>query len=71
MPERTSNPTVLQTATLTYKEVQDDIWLVSFMGLYRSGGKDSAAVKQPFWSQGVKYVFGTFCKGCLRTVHCF
>ena len=36
--------------------------------LYRSGGKDPAALKQPFWTKSVKDVFGTFCKGCLRTV---
>ena len=35
----------------------------------QEGGEDSAAFKQPFWSKGVKYVFGTFCKGSLRTVH--
>src|SRR5262245_56620887 len=33
--------------------------------LHRSRGKDSAALKQPFWPQGVKYVFGT---RWLRTV---
>jgi len=31
-------------------------------------GEDFAAFKQPFWSEGVYYVFGTFCKGSLGTV---
>src|ERR1700736_1541738 len=37
--------------------------------LYRSGGKNPAALKQPFWPESVNYVSGTFCKGSLRTVH--
>jgi hypothetical protein len=37
--------------------------------LHRSRGKDSATLKQPFWPKGVKYVFGTFCKASLRSVH--
>src|ERR1700732_1534207 len=36
--------------------------------LYRSGGKNPAALKQPFWPESVNYVSGTFCKGSLRTV---
>jgi hypothetical protein len=50
------------------KEVDDGIWLVSFMD-YDLGyigleerGKDSAILKQPFWPKDVNYVFGTFCK---------
>src|ERR1700733_7660239 len=36
--------------------------------VHRSGGKNAAALKQPFWPQKVKDVSGTFCKGSLRTV---
>lgn len=39
--------------------------------LHRTRGKDSAAFKQPFWPKGVSYVFGTFFKGSLRTVHLY
>src|SRR5690242_16273491 len=37
--------------------------------LHRSRGKDSAALRQPFWPKGVSYVSGTICKGCLRIEH--
>jgi hypothetical protein len=36
--------------------------------LYRSGGKNPAALKQPFWPKSVNYVSGTFCKRSVRTV---
>ena len=65
--------TVFAGQAVGIKEVHDDIWLVSFMDfdsrLYRFRGEDSATLRQPFWPKGVSYVFGTFCKGCLRTVH--
>ena len=55
------------------KEVDDGIWLVSFMdydlGYIDLEEKNSATLKQPFWPKDVNYVFGTFCKGSLRTVH--
>ena len=64
--------TVFAGQAVGIKEVHDDIWLVSFMDfdsrLYRFRGEDSATLRQPFWPKGVSYVFGTFCKGCLRTV---
>ena len=54
------------------KEVDDGIWLVSFMdydlGYIDLEEKTLQPLKQPLWPQGVSYVFGTFCKGCLRTV---
>jgi len=34
--------------------------------LHRSGGKNSAASRQPFWPKSVTYVAGTFCYPCLR-----
>ena len=48
------------------KEVDDGIWLVSFMdydlGYIDLEDKDAAALTQPFWPKGVSYVSGTFCK---------
>ena len=35
-------------------------------GLYRSGGKNSAAPQQSLWAKSVTYVLGTFCYPCLR-----
>src|ERR1700745_425681 len=34
--------------------------------LHRSGGKNSAASRQPFWPESVTYVSGTICHLCLR-----
>src|SRR6202043_708134 len=34
--------------------------------LHRSGGKTSAASRQPFWPKSVTYVSGTICHLCLR-----
>ena len=54
------------------KEVDDGIWLVTFMdydlGYIESGGKNPAALEEPFWPKSVNYVSGTFCKGSLRIV---
>ena len=48
------------------------IWLVSFMnydlGYIDLEEKTLQALQKPFWPKGVNYVFGTFCKGSLRTV---
>jgi hypothetical protein len=51
------------------KEAHDDIWLVGFMdydlGYIDLEEKTLQPLNNPF---GPKvYVFGTFCKGCLRT----
>src|SRR5207245_5286525 len=37
--------------------------------LHRSGGKNSAAARQPFWPKRVTYVAGTFCNPCVRAGH--
>ena len=34
--------------------------------LHRSGGKNSAAPRKPFWPKSVTYVSGTICHLCLR-----
>jgi len=54
------------------KEVEDDIWLVSFMdydlGYIDLEEKTLRPLNNPF---GPKvYIFGTFCNGSLRTVQC-
>ena len=53
------------------KEVDDGIWLVSFMNydpwLYRLGGENPAAPRKPFRGKSVTRVSGTFCYLCLRT----
>jgi hypothetical protein len=39
--------------------------MISVTSIWR---KKPAALGQPLWPKGVNYVFGTFCKGSLRTV---
>jgi hypothetical protein len=54
------------------KEVDEGIWLVSFMdydlGYIDLEEKTPATLRQPFWPKGVNHVLGTFCKGSVRTV---
>ena len=54
------------------KEVQDDIWLVSFMdydlGCFELETRVLEPLENPFGPKRVNYVFGTFCKGSRRTV---
>jgi len=38
-------------------------------GLYRSGGKNTAAPRQSFWAYSVTYVLGTKCYLCVRSGH--
>ena len=62
--------TVLAGQTLGIKEVDDGIWLVSFMhydlGYYRSGAENPATPRQPVRPEVVTHVLGTFCYPCLR-----
>ena len=53
------------------KEVDDGIWLVSFMDYdlgYIDLEEKTLQPLKPFWPEGVSYVYGTFCKGCIRIV---
>jgi hypothetical protein len=65
--------TVFAGQALGIKEVEEGIWLVSFMeydlGYIDLEGKTLQPLDNPFWPKGVNYIFGTFCKGSLRTVH--
>jgi hypothetical protein len=62
--------TALAGQAVGIKEVDDRIWLVVlWTRLYRSGGKSFAALTYSLWPKSVSYVFGTLCKGCLRTIH--
>jgi hypothetical protein len=65
--------TALAGQAVGIKEVDDGIWLVSFMdydlGYIDLEEKTLQPTTQPFWPKGVNYVLGTFCKGSLRTVH--
>ena len=65
--------TVLAGQRLGIKEVDDGIWLVSFMrlrsGLHRSGAKNPATPRQPLRAEGVTHVLGTVCYLCVRAGH--
>jgi hypothetical protein len=65
--------TVFAGQALGIKEVEEGIWLVSFMeydlGYIDLEEKTLQPLDNPFGPKGVNYVFGTFCKGSLRTVH--
>ena len=62
--------TVLAGQRLGIKEVDDGIWLVSFMhydlGYHRPGAEDLATPRQPVRPEVVTHVLGTFCYLCLR-----
>ena len=68
--------TVMAGQKLGLKEVDDAIWLVSFMTydlghdlrsrIYRSGAKNFANHRQPVRHQTVTHVLGTFCDLCLQ-----
>jgi hypothetical protein len=62
--------TVFAGQSLGIKEVDEAIWLVSFMllrsGIYRSGAEDLANHRQPVRHEVVTHVLGTFCHPCLR-----
>ena len=64
--------TVLAGQRLGIKEVDDGIWLVSFMrydlGYIDSGTEDLADHRQPVRHEVVTYVLGTNCYLCLRAV---
>ena len=66
--------TVLAGQRLGIKEVDDGIWLVSFMhydlGYYRSGAENLATPRQPVRPEVVTHVLGTFCYPCLRAGQC-
>ena len=61
--------TVLAGQRLGIKEVDEGIWLVSFMHYdlgYRSGAENLAAPRQPVRPEVVTHVLGTFCHPCVR-----
>ena len=62
--------TVLAGQRLGIKEVDDGIWLVSFMhydlGYYRPGAENLATPRQPVRHEVVTHVLGTICYPCLR-----
>ena len=65
--------TVLAGQKLGIKEVDDGIWLVSFMhydlGYYRPGAENLATPRQPVRHEVVTHVLGTICYLCLRAGH--
>jgi hypothetical protein len=66
--------TVFAGQAVGIKEVGKGIWLVSFMdydlGYIDLEEKTLQPLNNPL-ARSVNYVFGTFCKGSLRTVHEF
>jgi len=51
------------------KEVDDGIWLVSFMDYdlgYIDLEEKTLQPLKPFWPEGVSYVYGTFCKEAVK-----
>ena len=62
--------TVLAGQSLGIKEVDDGIWLVSFMrydlGYHRPGAEDPATPRQPLRPRVVTHVLGTFRYLCVR-----
>ena len=62
--------TVLAGQRLGIKEVDDGIWIVSFMRLrsrlHRSGAENPATPRQPLRAQVVTHVLSTFCYPCVR-----
>jgi hypothetical protein len=63
--------TVMAGQKLGIKEVDEAIWLVSFMhyGIHRSGAENLANHRQPVRLEVVTHVLGTFCHPCLRAGH--
>jgi transposase InsO family protein len=65
--------TVLAGQRLGIKEVDEGIWLVSFidydLGYIDLEQRTLQPVDNPFWAQVVTYVLGTFCYLCLRARH--
>ena len=65
--------TVLAGQRLGIKEVDDGIWLVSFMRLrsriHRPGAENLATPRQPVRPEVVTHVLGTFCYLCVRAGH--
>jgi hypothetical protein len=63
--------TVFAGQTLGLREVDTDVWLVSFMhyasGIHRSGGEITATHRHPVRLEGVTHVIGTKCHLCPRT----
>jgi hypothetical protein len=62
--------TVLAGQTLGIKEIDEGIWLVSFMQLrsriLRPGAENLATPRQPVRPEVVTYVLGTICHPCVR-----
>jgi len=58
--------TVLAGQRLGITEVDDGIWLVSFMHLHRPGAKNLADHRQSVRHEIVTHVLGTICHPCLR-----
>ena len=62
--------TVLAGQRVGIKEVDDGIWIVSFMQLrsrlHRPGAENPATPRQPVRPRVVTYVLGTVCYPCLR-----
>ncbi len=69
--KKTNLSTSLAGQAVGIKEVDDGIWLVTFMdydlGHIDLEEKTLQPLNNPFWPKSVNYVFGTFCKGSLRT----
>jgi transposase InsO family protein len=68
--KRINISTVLAGQKLGIKEVDDGIWLASFMLLrswiFRPGAENPATPRQPVRHEVVTHVLGTFCYPCLR-----
>ena len=62
--------TVLAGQRLGIKEVDEGIWLVTFMhydlGYHRPGAENPATPRQPVRPKVVTHVLGTICYPCLR-----
>ena len=71
--KRVNISTVLAGQRLGIKEVDDGIWLVSFLDLrswlHRLGAKNVANPRQPVRHEVVTYVLGTIRDPCVRNVH--
>ena len=71
--KRINVSTVLAGQKLGIKEVDDAIWLVSFMhydlGYFRPGAENPATPRQPVRHEVVTHLLGTTCYPCLRAGH--
>ena len=65
--------TALAGQNLGIREVDDGIWLVTFMLLrsriFRPGAENLATPRQPVRHEVVTHVLGTFCYPCVRAGH--